>query len=72
MSSWTAERRALQSVLIRRWRPWERSTGPRTAAGKLVSSRNASRPGLIRQHLEAIEADLRMARSMVNRVAKGR
>ena len=29
----------------RRWRPWERSTGPRTVEGKLRSSRNAYRDG---------------------------
>lgn len=39
--SWTAERRAKQAEAIRRWRPWDQSTGPRTAEGKVISSRNA-------------------------------
>jgi hypothetical protein len=32
--TWTKERRARQAELIRTWKPWTRSTGPRTAAGK--------------------------------------
>lgn len=41
MSAWTVERRARQAEAIRRWRPWEHSTGPRTPEGKARSSRNA-------------------------------
>src|ERR1017187_1007026 len=29
-NGWTLERRLRQSAAIRQWRPWERSTGPRT------------------------------------------
>jgi hypothetical protein len=47
--SWTPERRQRQSelmaVAIHRWRPWERSTGPRTATGKAAASRNAWKGG---------------------------
>lgn len=45
-NGWTPDRRAKQSAAIRRWRPWEQSTGPRTAEGKRRSSRNAGREGL--------------------------
>src|SRR5262252_7177299 len=38
---WTRERRARQAVLIRAWKPWTRSTGPKTARGKAVSAMNA-------------------------------
>jgi len=31
--------------MIRRWRPWEMSTGPRKAEGKAASSRNAYKGG---------------------------
>lgn len=44
-TGWTSERRALQGKLIRQWLPWEKSTGPRTSAGKDVVSRNASKGG---------------------------
>jgi hypothetical protein len=40
-AAWTPERRAKQAAVIRRTRPWEKSTGPRTEAGKAASSRNA-------------------------------
>jgi hypothetical protein len=37
---WTDEQRARQAGLIHRWKPWDRSTGARTPAGKAVSSQN--------------------------------
>ena len=40
---WTPERRAKQAEAIRRWHPWESSTGPRSDAGKRKSARNATR-----------------------------
>ncbi len=40
-AAWTPERRARQAELIRKTKPWEKSTGPRTEAGKAISSRNA-------------------------------
>lgn len=40
-SAWTPERRARQAELIRAAKPWEKSTGPRTDAGKAKSSQNA-------------------------------
>lgn len=44
-NGWTPERRRQQSMAIRRWRPWERSTGPRTSAGKTKVARNAWKGG---------------------------
>ena len=40
-NGWTPERRARQAQLIHTWRPWERSTGPRTVMGKARVARNA-------------------------------
>lgn len=40
-NGWTPERRARQAELIQQWRPWEKSTGPKTLAGKAVVSQNA-------------------------------
>ena len=37
-NGWTPERRAQQAAAIRRWRPWEQSTGPKSAEGKARSS----------------------------------
>jgi len=34
MPRWTKESRAKQAAIIRQNKPWEKSTGPKTAAGK--------------------------------------
>ena len=40
-SGWTDERRAKQREAIQRWKPWEKSTGPRTPQGKAQAAANA-------------------------------
>jgi hypothetical protein len=45
MHGWTPERRAAQAAAIHRWRPWQSSTGPRSAAGKARVSRNGYQGG---------------------------
>ena len=45
MTAWTAERRQKHAEAIRRWKPWEKSTGPRTAAGKARAAQNAYKHG---------------------------
>lgn len=40
-NGWTPEHRARQAALIRTWKPWARSTGPRTAEGKAQAATNA-------------------------------
>ena len=54
---WTLERRQRQAELIRQWKPWEKSTGPRTAAGKALASRNAWQGG-IRPQLRNLTKEL--------------
>ena len=44
-NGWTLERRRRQGERIRIWKPWERSTGPRTQAGKERVSQNAWKGG---------------------------
>lgn len=41
----TAEHWRLRGELIQRWKPWEKSTGPRTAEVKASSSRNGYKRG---------------------------
>ena len=43
--NWTAEQRQRQAEAIRRWSPWEQSTGPRTDEGKAAASRNGWKGG---------------------------
>lgn len=45
MNGWTPERKARQAALIHNWRPWERSTGPKTEAGKAIASMNGWKHG---------------------------
>ncbi len=44
-NGWTPERRQKQAELIQNWKPWERSTGPKTVEGKAKSSQNAYKGG---------------------------
>ncbi len=44
-NGWTPERRARQAMLIRKWKPWDKSTGPITTEGKAVAARNAFKGG---------------------------
>ena len=41
----TAEHRKLRAALIRRWKPWEKSTGQKSEAGKAKAARNAYKGG---------------------------
>lgn len=57
-SAWTPERRAKQSERINKSKPWEKSTGPKTEAGKAISSQNAR----MREDLRELRAKLYQAR----------
>ena len=41
----TPEQRARQSLAIRSWAPWKKSTGPKSEAGKATVARNALKHG---------------------------
>lgn len=45
MSAWSPERRQRQREAIQRWKPWQQATGPKSAAGKAASARNAYKGG---------------------------
>jgi len=51
-----------QMLEIRTWKPWERSTGPRTTDGKTRVARNADKGG-IRATLRALAKALREQRA---------
>lgn len=45
MRKWTEAERMRQAEIIRRAKPWKKSTGPRTQAGKEKSKMNAYQDG---------------------------
>lgn len=51
-NGWTPARRARQARLIKTWPPWEKSTGPRTAAGQAIVARNADKGAAARHKRE--------------------
>ena len=65
-NGWTLERRARQAKLIRRWRPWERSTGPRSAEGKARVSQSSYK-GARRVVLRTLAKILRHQKSSAKR-----
>lgn len=69
-NGWTSERRARQAALIRNWKPWERSTGPRTAEGKARTSRNGFKGGhraMLRALARELDVALREQREVLRR-----
>ena len=72
-SSWTPERRARQAALIRTWKPWERSTGPRTPDGKAKASRNAYKGGhwlMLRELSRLVNAEIRAGRDLMDAIPR--
>lgn len=65
---WSNERRARQANMIHLWMPWRAATGPTTAAGKAIASRNALKPSPIRDEVLALQAELAEARRLARAV----
>lgn len=65
---WTPEQRQRQAEAIRRWKPWTRSTGPRSVQGKVKVSGNAytgSEWVNLRQAIKALNQALREQKDLV-------
>lgn len=52
--TWTDAQRAKAAARCRAHRPWFKSTGPRTAAGKKISARNAYKHGRYSRDITAL------------------
>lgn len=59
MTHWTLERRERQRRLIQQWKPWTRSTGPRTPEGKATSSQNSTVHGMRSRQVRDLRRSLR-------------
>ena len=51
MRKWTEEEKAKQAELIKQWKPWRKSTGPKTEHGKQCSSQNSRKYSPFLSHL---------------------
>ena len=73
-NGWTLERKQRHAELIRSWKPWEKSTGPKTAEGKASASQNAFR-GNQRQRerevLKALRESMREQLHFINDISQG-
>ena len=66
--NWTLEQRQRQSEAIKRWKPWEKSTGPKSPEGKGRASGNAFKGGqwlTLRALTKLVNAEVRRARKLV-------
>lgn len=63
--SWTQEPRERQREAIKRWKPWEKSTGPMSVEGKDRISRNGWKGGT-RQTFQALARVLREQRASLH------
>ena len=59
-NTWTPERKAKQATAIQNWKPWQKSTGPKSLQGKTKVSRNAFRGGK-RAKFRAVARMLKLA-----------
>ncbi|OSZ75923.1 hypothetical protein CAP37_11330 [Hydrogenophaga sp. IBVHS1] len=67
-NGWTPERRARQAALIRTWKPWRQSTGPKTSSGKATASKNGYKGGhrqMLRQLSRLVSAEIKEARELL-------
>jgi hypothetical protein len=69
-NGWTPERRARQAALIRTWRPWDSSTGPRTPEGKAQAATNAQAFHGYTPELVALRAEVRANARLVAELLK--
>jgi hypothetical protein len=69
MRHWTQEERLKQSQAIRRWKPWKSSTGAKTAYGKAISSKNATKTGdsvYVRELIKQMNRILREQKDLID------
>ena len=63
----TPEHRAMRAELIRRWKPWEKSTGPKTEQGKAQSAMRGYKGGT-REQLREVARMLREQYEALKRI----
>ncbi|MCC7305630.1 MAG: hypothetical protein IT558_05150, partial [Alphaproteobacteria bacterium] len=67
-TGWTPERRARHAEAIRRWKPWEKSTGPKTARGKARVRWNAVKHNNRGREIQDIYEYVRVSRAYLRKI----
>ena len=67
-NGWSLERKQRQAELIKSWRPWEKSTGPRTEKGKQASAQRGHKGGE-RKLLRALAQVLRKQKRVLEKLS---
>jgi len=67
-NGWSEERRKKQAEMIRKHRPWEKSTGPKTLQGKERSALNALKHGAYTIQARHIKLALDMNKAFLQHV----
>ena len=68
-NGWSLERRAKQAELIKQWKPWKQSTGPKSIEGKERVAANAWRGGhrqQLRELSKLVNEQVKASRELVN------
>ena len=66
---WTEEERRKQAEAVKRWKPWEKSTGPKSRAGKDRAKMNALKHGNYALSRQALRLALQLNRDFLKQVA---
>lgn len=66
--TWTEEQKRKQAEKIRKWKPWEHSTGPKTAEGKERCRYNALKEGTYTAQWPAVRKALRLQKEFMGEV----
>lgn len=67
-NGWTEERRRKQSEAIRRWTPWNKSTGPKSDEGKAKASMSAFKGNKRERMREVQKLTKQLARAIKERL----
>ena len=68
MNGWTPERKAKQAEMIRNWKPWKSSTGPKSEEGKEACRMNARKHGAFSADSKEASRLLRVYAALLNKV----